>query len=171
MDKNTKMTVAISMAVLAVFLGALAFRGGNKADQTESAATVATSTDATTTLSAVRGAGATGLPKQSEIPQNKTTGLSVVDQLADDTVAFSGVTIDEDTWVAVYDERNGEPAWMMGAGLIFKGTTEGVSPVLRNTVAGSRYYVTLIKDNGDRVFNLSEDRPVAGAPVVSFVAK
>ncbi len=169
MDKNTKISVAIGVAVIAIFLGVLVISGGDKKEQPIETAPVATTTE-DVVISPLTSA-VTGLPATAKIPANKTDGLSVVDQLADDHVAFSGVTITEDTWVVVYDDRNGEPSWVIGAGLFFGGVEEGVSPVMRKTEPGKRYYVTLIADNGDRVFDIKADRPAVDAKVVSFIAK
>ncbi len=170
MDKNTKMTIAISIAVIAIFFVSLSLMGKSKAKDLGDATNVATSTESTSTDSS-KDAYKTNLPKSSEIAANNVSGLSVVDQLADDHVAFSGVNFEDDTWVAVYSDKNGEPSNLIGTGLFFGGITEGVSPVMRPTVSGSKYYVTLIKDNGDRVFSLNDDKPQVGAPIVSFIAK
>lgn len=168
MDKNTKITIAISVAVLVIFIGSLSFLGGKKSEDKQ-AVEVATSTDSE--ISANDSKSFSGLSNSDSILMNKTDGLSVVDQLADEYVAFSGVTFEDDTWVAVYEDKDGKPSNLIGTGLFFGGITEGVSPLLRGTVAGSKYYVTLIKDNGDRVFNITEDRPQASSPIVSFIAK
>ncbi len=170
MDKNTKKTIIISAAVIIIFVGALYAFGGNKGSKNENVESNATSTISTTTPEKVE-IYSTGLNSGSKIVANKVDKLSVVDQLADEFVAFSGVDFDSDTWVLVYEDKNGEPGNLLGSGLFFSGTTEGVTPLLRKTEAGKKYYVTFVKDNGDRVFELTVDKPDVNSPTVSFFAK
>ncbi len=169
MDKNTKITAGISIAVIVIFITAIYAFGGKKSTDVNNLNLNATSTEQE--VAATGTTYTTGLPISSIIPSNKASGLSVVDQLAGDLVAFSSVDFAEDTWVLVYEDKGGEPANLLGSGLFFAGTSEGETPLLRATEVGKKYYVTFVADNGDRVFELNTDKPSATAPVVSFVAK
>lgn len=171
MDKNTKITVAISVAILTIFIGSLYVFGGKSSKKIDETNSSATSTVSTSTISDNGGIYTTGLKNASNVPTNKTEGLSVSDQLADDLVAFSGVDFSDDTWVLVYEDKNGEPSNLLGSGLFFPGTIEGQTPLLRKTVLGAKYYVSYVKDNGDRVFDIAADKPNIDSPVVSFIAK
>jgi hypothetical protein len=170
MDKNTKITIAISALVIAIFFLAMSFGGKSKEKTTDELSLNATTTKEEIIIDS-KEAFTPVTKKASEIVMNKIEGLSVKDQLADEYVSFSGVNFEDDTWVAVYEDKNGEPSNLIGTGLFFGGITEGMSPVVRPTVKGLKYYVTLIKDNGDRVFNMAEDKPSKDSPIVSFIAK
>lgn len=170
MNKNTKITIAISASVIIIFFLSLSIFGKQKNVVPNDTNLNATSTFDVAS-SSTKETYILNVKKSSKIDANVTSGLSVKDQLADDYVSFYDVNFEDDTWVAVYEDKNGEPSNLIGTGLFFGGTAEGVSPLVRPTIAGSKYYVTLIKDNGDRVFNLLEDRPSLDAPIVSFIAK
>jgi hypothetical protein len=87
-----------------------------------------------------------------------STLLSVVSpQKAGLSVAVSGVTVSEPTWVVVYESRSGKPGNVLGASLFFPGGSSGKVELLRATVAGQSYFVTERKDNGDHRFSLSAD--------------
>ncbi len=172
MDKKTQIKVAIGTAVLVVVLLLIAVWSSKSSSKTE---TVATSTAATTTITkASVTPGTTGLPDASLIPKNVTNGLAAADQVTGEFVAVTDMHITADTWVTVYDDVNGQPGRVMGAWLerAISASPKTIVPLLsRKTESGKRYYVALIKDDGDMEFDLSKDRPTADSPVVSFIAK
>lgn len=117
----------------------------------------ATSTPATSTAAASTSTPTTA-PKS-------TTGAPVVveDQPAGGSVAIKSLNIARPTWVVVYVSREGKPGNALGARLYFAGDKKGTVSLLRATQAGQRYFVGLSVDNGDRVFSLSKDLPLADA--------
>ncbi|HEV7449680.1 MAG TPA: hypothetical protein VGP13_04045 [Candidatus Paceibacterota bacterium] len=87
--------------------------------------------------------------------------LVVDDQAAGSNVTITKLTIAKPTWVVVYVSREGKPGNALGARLFFPGDKEGSVGLLRDTEAGQSYFVGLSVDNGDRVFSLSSDKPLA----------
>ncbi len=171
MDKKTQKAVIVGTTILVVLLLGIAVMSSKKG---KDAGTVATTT-ATTTISEVpvKTTG-TGLPDAAKIPKNVTEGLAVADQVTGEFVAVTDLHITADTWVTVYDEVDGQPGRVMGAWLesAISATPKTIVPLLaRKTEAGKRYFVALIKDDGDREFSLTKDRPTVDSPVVSFIAK
>ncbi|HXK37540.1 MAG TPA: hypothetical protein VJ579_00515 [Candidatus Paceibacterota bacterium] len=171
MDKKTQIMVVTGTVVLVAILLSIAVWSSKRGTTTEE---VATSTATTTTLTQAEVAGTTGLPLASAIAKNETAGLAAADQVTGEFVAVTNLNITSDTWVTVYDSVNGQPGRVMGAWLerVESATPKTIVPLLsRKTEAGKTYFVALIRDDGDREFDLSKDRPSADAPVVSFVAK
>ncbi|HEY4501700.1 MAG TPA: hypothetical protein VJJ20_01360 [Candidatus Paceibacterota bacterium] len=87
----------------------------------------------------------------------------VEDQEAGGSVSIKSLNIARPTWVVVYVSREGKPGNALGARLYFAGDKKGTVSLLRATEPGQRYFVGLSVDNGDRVFSLSKDLPVADA--------
>jgi len=87
----------------------------------------------------------------------------VNDQPAGASVAIQSLNIARPTWVVVYVSREGKPGNALGARLFFAGDKQGSVALLRATEQGQHYFVGLSVDNGDRVFSLSKDLPLADA--------
>ena len=124
-------------------------------------------TTSTTALSQAR-----GLPAVPSIPKNTRMGLSVTDQFRGNTVSASALALTDNKWVAVYDERDGHPGWILGAARAHTGESSVVVPLLRPTEVGKTYYVAILDDDGDDVFNRLADLPPLTPEkvvVVSFV--
>ncbi len=86
-----------------------------------------------------------------------------MDQSAGPSVTITHLNIAKPTWVVVYVSREGKPGLALGARLFFAGDKQGKVGLLRNTQAGQSYFVGLSVDNGDRVFSLTKDKPLADA--------
>ncbi len=84
-------------------------------------------------------------------------------QEAGDQVAFSNLSVSEPTWVIVYENTDGQPGRILGAGLFFKGDTSGVVHLLRPTTSGQTYYVSAAIDNGDKSFAKADEKYVQDA--------
>ena len=103
--------------------------------------------------------------------------FAVANQAAGDTVALGEIAFPtSEGWVAVHESTGGELGNALGAARF--NTAAGLAPtsvsLLRGTVAGGTYVVVFYTDNGDRIFDLRTDAPVASdAGVVSamFVAQ
>ncbi len=117
---------------------------------------------------------APGLPAAPQIPKNTRIGLSVNDQPAGNIVHISGLSLTENHWIAVYDDKDGHPGWIMGAARAHVGDTTAEIELMRGNVSGGTYYAAILNDDGDDVFNRLTDLPPLSPDkvvVVSFVAE
>ena len=89
--------------------------------------------------------------------------LVVSDQPAGPNVAIAHLIIARPVWVVVYVSRDGKPGNALGARLFAAADKQGRVGLLRNTERGQSYFVGISVDNGDRVFSLSQDKPLADA--------
>lgn len=99
----------------------------------------------------------------------------VADQAPGGAVRIAAVNFDEPGWVAIRENKNGEPANIIGAKRFEPGKHQnGSVELLRQTKEGSVYFAALYRDDGDRAFDYKKDAPVtdaSGNPVlVRFVA-
>ena len=94
--------------------------------------------------------------------KSATGGLvTVSDQSAGNTVLVANVTLPQDGWIVVHEERNGVVANALGAVRRDAGThTDVLVKLLRPTLAGKTYWIIPYKDNGDRKFDLKTDFPL-----------
>lgn len=101
------------------------------------------------------------LPSLPQIPNNLRVGLSVEDQAAGKTVTINNVEVTGTQWVAVYDDKDGRPGWILGAAHVHEGDKTAVVELLRpeGTVSGGTYYAALLNDDGDSEFNRLSDLP------------
>ncbi len=114
------------------------------------------------------------LPILPQIPENTRVGLSVMNQPAGVRVDVSGLMLTANQWVAVYDDRDGHPDAILGAGRV-RPQDVGISiELLRPTLSKGKYYVALLNDDGDNSFNrLTDLAPLSPERViiVSFFAE
>ena len=113
------------------------------------------------------------LPLAPSIPKGTRLGLNVEDQLAGNTVSLNSLDIKSTNWVAVYDERDGEPGWIIGATRVHAGDTTAKVDLLRSTIKGQRYYVGILSDDGAETFSRQTDLPPLSPDkvvIVSFMA-
>jgi hypothetical protein len=104
-----------------------------------------------------------GAPEQPRASAQTDPAVVVLDQRAGASVAISKLNIAKPTWVVVYVSREGKPGLALGARLFFAGEKQGSVGLLRDTERGQAYFVGLSVDDGDHVFNLSKDLPLADA--------
>jgi len=97
-----------------------------------------------------------------------TYALSVQDQPAGLKVLVDSVTMSEQGWIVVHEDREGAPGNILGAGRFETGTSSGEVTLLRNTVEGGKYYVMIHADDGDGEFDYTKDLPLMedGAPIM-----
>ena len=106
-------------------------------------------------------------------------GKNAVDaenQPAGSMVTLPLVVLNQMGWVVIHEDAGGKPGNALGATLVFAGERSGVLvELLRSTVKGRTYYAMLHNDDGDKVFDLKKDLPIAdstGAVIqISFVAE
>jgi hypothetical protein len=97
--------------------------------------------------------------------------ITVSSQSAGKTVTIKSVTLSKDGWVAIRENVGGEMGSVLGAAWLPKGTATNVSvELLRNTISGKTYFVTLFTDNGDKKFSSKIDTLVPGISE-TFTAK
>lgn len=116
---------------------------------------------------------ALSLPLAPSIPKGSRIGLSVEDQIAGNLISISGLELKENHWVAIYDQREGQLGWIMGATRVRAGDTSAVIELLRPTISGETYYAGILSDDGDEVFNRQTDLPPLSSDkmtIVSFMA-
>lgn len=101
------------------------------------------------------------LPSLSQIPNNVRVGLTVEDQVAGKSVTVSSLDIIGSQWVAVYDDKDGRPGWILGATRVHEGDKTAVVELLRpeGTLSGHTYYTAILNDDGDGEFNRLTDLP------------
>lgn len=154
----TQAPIYASFLVGGIIVGVLLATAQSAYDQREDSA-IATSTaqSAITTTTAASGTAAAANSASTE------ASVLVSDQPAGGSVAIGQLAIARPTWVVVYVSREGKPGNALGARLFFAGDKQGRVSLLRNTIKGQAYVVGLSADDGDRIFSLSKDKPVADA--------
>lgn len=90
--------------------------------------------------------------------------VSVRDQQAGNTIVVDSASLAQDGWIVVHEEiLDGVIGNALGATRKDAGTYTAVSiELLRPTVAGKHYWVTVYADNGDKIFSLKDDTPLFG---------
>ena len=85
-------------------------------------------------------------------------------------VAVAAVDVSTPTWVVVYEDNNGVPGNVLGAGLFTSSNKSGVVELLRGTLPGQTYFVGESRDDGDRMYSMTNDpatRDQSGNPVLT----
>ena len=117
---------------------------------------------------------APALPAGPEIPANRRIGLRVEDQAASTAVLVTGLDVAENHWLAVYDDQDGAPGWILGAARIHAGDTSTNIELLRSTISGKKYYVAMLSDDGAESFSKKTDLPPLSPDkvlIAAFTAK
>lgn len=101
------------------------------------------------------------LPPLPQIPNNLRVGLKVEDQAPGKTVTVNSVDVTGSQWIAIYDDKDGRPGWILGAAHVREGDKTAVVELLRpeGTVSGQTYYAAILNDDGDGEFNRLTDLP------------
>ncbi len=102
-------------------------------------------------------------PAVTASPTVANASFTTVAQPAGDSVAVTGLSLSQPTWVVVYESRGGKPGNILGAGLFFSGDTAAAVPLMRATVSGQTYFVTEVADNGDKLFSIKDEKPLTDA--------
>lgn len=93
------------------------------------------------------------------------SAVSVTNQTAGATVTLASLSLSDAAWIAVRDDLG-----ILGAQKVPAGAHSNVEvTLLRPTVSGALYGITLYKDNGDPAFNTNSDilMTVNGADVLA----
>ncbi len=90
--------------------------------------------------------------------------LSIVAQSAGNSVLINSITMPEDGWIVVHEIKDNIISNALGAARRDAGQYTDISVyLLRDTQPDNEYMVVLYKDNGDKTFDLSADKPFANA--------
>lgn len=113
---------------------------------------------------------APSLPLAPAIPKGTRLGINVQDQLAGVVVTVEGLNISATQWLAVYEERDGQPGNIIGAVRAHAGDSEAKVELLRPTVQGQKYFVGILNDDGSETFNRQTDLPPLSPDKVVIVS-
>lgn len=89
--------------------------------------------------------------------------INVEDQKQGMEVKISMTAVESPTWIAIHEDREGEPGNILGALLVFPGSDNKDMTVdlQRGTVAGKTYYAMFHNDDGgDKLFDYKKDTPL-----------
>ena len=103
------------------------------------------------------------------VPGQGVNRVVVTDQFPGNIVYLSSVQLTKPGFVAVYDDNNGTPGEIIGTQYFDAGINPGRVTLTRSTVDGEVYYAILHTDNGDKVFNATQDVQLinaAGNPIM-----
>lgn len=106
------------------------------------------------------GEGSENTPVRTE-----KNAVSAIDQIPGGTVTVAMVTLEQEGWVVVHDERNNQVGTIIAARRVNAGITENVVVDLlgAQTQTGRNYYALLYNDDGDRKFDFKKDFPLKDA--------
>ncbi|TSC91959.1 MAG: hypothetical protein CEN90_74 [Parcubacteria group bacterium Licking1014_17] len=114
-----------------------------------------------------RGVGTSGEPlKQSAAPTaislaNGDNYMLIKDQAAGSKVTVTDLKVQDNTWVAIYEDYNGKPRYIYGARLFAAGEQHGIDvKLIKPTVPSATYYAMFHVDNGDRAFDWQQDKVI-----------
>ena len=157
------------MLVIGTLIGVTSVKifSGDNDTEGRGDATVTTTSGATTTgvetmaPSKESMSSSSQFPLPPSVPENVRVGLAVNNQPAGKTVTVNGLKVESTGWVAVYDDRDGKPGWILGAQKINKGDADTMVELLRpeGTTKGQTYYAAILNDDGDGAFNRLTDLP------------
>ncbi len=104
--------------------------------------------------------------------QSSPSSIKVSDQPAAGVVIIDSVTLDEPSWIAVEEDRDGERGNVLGALWLPAGTHTAQSiDLLRFTAASAKYYAVVRRDEGeDHLFNYQDDEALtntSGSPIMA----
>lgn len=93
--------------------------------------------------------------------------IEVIDQLASINAAIASVTLTNEGWVVIHEDREGKPGNVLGAAWLPGGSHQNVTvDLLRAMEAGRRYYAILhheVDGEGNHRFDLGKDLPLQNA--------
>jgi len=135
---------------------------------------VISNTTASTTIDDTSGTNESG-ESTIIVVANQNNLLKVSDQNAGYAVIVQNAQVADTDWVAVQEEKQGMPGNVLGAARFVDGARMGTVELLRQTIPGKTYFVSIYKDEGNSSFSKSGDvqvkDPDGRALYVSFVAK
>lgn len=176
--------VIIGVLVLIILVGGAFIIGGKRSPINAGLGAEATSSDQTAMDDGAMPAddsAMTATEKSTAKPGTPAPALSATaegdsvstsDQKAGSKVTVDTVTVTKPTWIAIRRSND----WTIGVQLVQPGTHQNVVVnLVRPTIAGDKYSVVLMADNGDGVFDLHKETLLMNADgsrvSVAFLAK
>lgn len=154
-NKINEMKKIITVGIIFFIVGFLVsylFGGGIKNVVSKNENEETKTTENTKVLNDKNGIEKTSLGEDTIVVDNQPFG---------DSVIISKLDLKETVWVTIYEDANGEPGNILGAGVFDVGSFEKQEiSLLRSTSGDSTYYVKLLKDDGDRIFDHVKDLPI-----------
>lgn len=163
--KEVKQQKGLVIAVIAAglifgFIVGRAIKGKEAGEIIVNEKTNATSTEVAQKTTETKAVIKTKTPAVPIAP-NASTVTVAKELTAGMSVAIEKVSLSEDAWIVVREDKEGEMANILGAVWLPKGTVSEASvELLRGTVSGKKYFVVLWGDNGDRLFGKDVDAPL-----------
>ena len=160
--KRALLVLGVAIAVL--FIG-WAIVGVTKHKGSEEVVQLPEETDVATNQAPAQEGGVAAVttvptPTPATAPVSETTSDNLVIPSPQDAglqVAVTNVSVQVPTWVVVYENHNGTPGNVLGAGLFVEGRTSGAIDLLRGTLPGSSYFVGEARDDGDHMYSMQND--------------
>lgn len=91
----------------------------------------------------------------------EANGIVVVDQKPGWSVIVSSVIMEHNGWILIHKDVGGKPGPDIGMLYLPAGEHSQVTMnLIEKTVDGMTYYAKLYRDNDNRVFQISKDKPV-----------
>lgn len=170
-QSHTMRNISIAAVAILVIGGGIWALAGHKSSPTDTASTTATTTSKTTSTGASTGTtavtGTSSVGAETAFPSGSLVIASPQD--AGLEIAVSKITVQVPTWVVIYENYNGQPGNVLGAGLFVSGRSSGVVDLLRGTLPGQTYFAGEARDDGDHMFSMANDpaiRDGSGNPIV-----
>ena len=89
-----------------------------------------------------------------------TEAVTADDQPAGTMITIAKMNLPIVAWIAIHENDNGVPGWILGARRFEAGETTGLVELLRGTIAGKSYFAVIHAEDGDGAFNLRKDLPI-----------
>ena len=108
----------------------------------------------------------TPVTEETQTPSATTGTDSIVisDQFPGNVVYVSTVSASKPVWVAIHEDKDGQPGAVMGYAHYDAGTNPGGKITLsKSTVDGKTYYAVMHTDDGDSTFDATKDAPTEDA--------
>lgn len=88
------------------------------------------------------------------------TDIIVATQIPGDVILVQKLTMNQDGWIAVHDDQNGQPGRILGANYLPAGSYQNqMVSLLRGITDGGSYFAIIHDDNGDKIFDYKTDLP------------
>jgi hypothetical protein len=113
----------------------------------------------------------TSSPKLESATISSSASISVHNQKAGSQVLVDSATFSAPGWIVVYEYVGGELGHVLGAYYKNVGTYSNESvDLLKDTVSGSTYAVTVSNDDGDKNYDYRKDVPVVDSSGKTILA-
>ena len=136
--------------------------GGNTAVNATSTPN-GTSADTNATTNSAQTSSSTSAKAQSSVQPTTVGGASFTipsPQAAGATVTVDNLSLSAPTWIIVYDDVNGNPGNILGATLLYPTDKSSLVYLLRATIPGTDYLASAAVDDGQKTFNLKNEKIV-----------